>query len=81
MRDTSKRHGGPASKRPIDGAGSAVAVDGPPKKPSGDAAHRHLDAFGVHSPLENRQTDAGLPHRQQALPAESSTNKRTNGLP
>lgn len=41
-------------------------MDDSSKSPTGDAAHTRLDAFGAHSPLENRQTAAGFPHGQQA---------------
>jgi len=68
--------GGTASKRPVDGAGSAAAMDGASKSLTGDRrpqplGRRQTDA-GAHSPLENRQTDAGFPHRQQA-PAPGRT--------
>jgi len=70
---TDHDRGGTASNRPIDAAGPAAAMDGPSKSPQGDAAHTRLDACGAHSPLENRQTAAGFPQRQQApQPATSN---------
>jgi hypothetical protein len=54
----------PASKRPIDGAGAAGAVDALKDARPPLLGRRPTDA-GAHSPLENRHTDAGFPHRQQ----------------
>ena len=65
--------GGTASKKPIDAAGAAAAMDGSSKSSQGGAAHTRLDASGAHSPLENRHTAAGLPQRQQASSSGSST--------
>jgi hypothetical protein len=66
--------GGTASKRPVDAAGTAAAMDGPSKSLAGVAAHTRLGAHGgAHSPLENRHTDAGFPQRQQAILLESGT--------
>ena len=67
---------GPSFEGPVDAAGAAAAMDGSSKSPAGDAAHSRLDAFGAHSPLENRQTDAGFPQPQQANPPRSSTTAR-----
>jgi hypothetical protein len=73
-------HGGTASKRPIDDAGPAATVDGSSKTHRGAGrpqplGRRQTDA-GAHSPLENRHTTAGFPHRQQAI---SSSCRQTEG--
>lgn len=60
-----------ASKRPIDGAGAAGAVDAQNDARPQLLGRRPTDA-GAHSPLENRHTHAGFPHRQQA-PSSGST--------
>ncbi len=70
---TNHDRGGSASKKPVDAAGAAAAMDGSSKSPTQDAAHSRLDACGAHSPLENQQTAAGFPQRQQA-PHPGSTN-------
>jgi hypothetical protein len=59
------QRGGPASKWPIDGDGSAGAVDAQTDARPQLLGRRPTDA-GAHSPLENRHTAAGFPHRQQA---------------
>ena len=58
-------HGGTASKRPVDGAGAAGAMDAQTDARPQPLGRRQTDAV-AHSALENRQTDAGFPHRQQA---------------
>ncbi len=55
----------PASKWPSDGAGAAGAVDAHEAARPPLLGRRPTDA-GAHSPLGNRHTDAGFPHRQQA---------------
>lgn len=56
---------GAASTWPIDGAGAAGAVDAhTPARPQ--LLGRRQTNAGAHSPLENRHTAAGFPHRQQA---------------
>ena len=62
----STRNGaGTASKRPIDGAGAAGAADArTDARPQ--LLGRRPTAAGAHSALENRPTNAGFPHRQQA---------------
>jgi hypothetical protein len=57
--------GGTASKWPIEGDGSAGAVDAHTDARPQLLGRRPTDA-GDHSPLGNRQTTAGFPHRQQA---------------
>jgi len=59
--------GGSASKRPVDGAGAAGAMDAQTDARPQPLGRRQTDAV-AHSALENRQTNAGFPHRQQAPP-------------
>jgi len=54
-----------AWRGPIDGAGSAGAVDAQTDARPQLLGRRPTDA-DAHSPLETRHTDAGFPHRQQA---------------
>ena len=56
---------GTASKGPIDVDGSAGAVDAQTDARPQLLGRRPTHA-GAHSPLENRLTTAGFPHRQQA---------------
>src|SRR5688572_32383508 len=69
---------GPASKMPVDAAGAAAAMDGLRSRPRRTGAHSRLDAFGVLSPSENRQTTAGFPQRQQAPPSTTMVNHYGN---
>ena len=57
--------GGTAPKGPIDGDGSDGAVDAQTDARPQLLGRRQTHA-GDHSPLENRHTTAGFPHRQQA---------------
>ncbi len=79
MRATTTDNGraGTASKRPVDAAGPAAAMDGPSKSLAGAATHSRLGASGAHSPLENRHTDAGFPQRQQAIAPGSGRQRLT----
>jgi len=62
MNDRHHACGGSASKWPIDGAGAAGAMDAQTAARPQPLGRRQTAAV-AHSSLENRQTDAGFPHR------------------